>query len=81
MIIETTLGFLATMISLVIDTLPQFVAIPTDFMTVLGNITGFGVYIIGADLLLIFAACVTFWTTVKISAGLFFFVWDLLPFT
>lgn len=81
MIVENTLGFMANLIALVTDTLPHFVAIPSDLMMVLGNIMSFGSYIIGADLLLIFASCVTFWTTVKISLGLFLFVWDLLPFT
>lgn len=57
------------------------ITLPTQMISALATITGYGAFIIGSDLLLIFATVVTFWFTVKCTIGLIVFVWKLLPLT
>lgn len=81
MIIELLISVFVNIVSLLLGALSSIPAIPIDLIVVLGNITGFGSYIIGGDLLLLFAGCVTFWITTKLSMGVAIWFWKLLPFT
>jgi hypothetical protein len=69
-------AFLDTLISAV-----SMVTLPIDMISALSTVSAYGSWIVGSDLLLIFATCVFTWTTIKIGIGLVLFVWRLLPFT
>lgn len=63
-----------------ISSLP-FLSIPVDSAYAIAKISVYGSWIVGADLMVVFGACVFFWTSVKLTAGLVLFVWRLLPLT
>jgi len=58
-----------------------FVSIPHEAIFVLATFTGYGNYIVGSDLLLVFCGVIAFWMTIKLFVGLVLFVWRLIPFT
>ena len=74
--IKMFVAFLDTLISAV-----SMVTLPIDMISALSTVSAYGSWVVGSDLLLIFATCVFTWTTVKIGIGLVLFVWRLLPFT
>ncbi|MGC6178118.1 hypothetical protein [Bacteroides xylanolyticus] len=74
--INMFVAFLDTLISAV-----SMVTLPIDMISALSTVSAYGSWIVGSDLLLIFATCVFTWTTIKIGIGLVLFVWRLLPFT
>lgn len=80
MIVE---GLLEIICDLIIGLLSGFNALDLDLsvITALLDVIGYGVYIIGGDLLLWFAGCVFAWTSFKFVAGLVVFLWKLLPLT
>lgn len=80
MIIETLISLAVNLFSALID-LCDFVSLPFDLINVLGTICGYGSFIVGSDLLLLFSGCITFWLSFKMSIGVFKFIWELLPFT
>lgn len=80
MIVETLLGFAATLIQGLFSGL-QILTLPLDFMTVLLDILCYGVWVIGADLVGIVFANIVFWLGLKFSIGLVIFIWRLLPLT
>lgn len=75
--------FVSIIQGLIISTLSGLssVALPFQLVGALGSITGYGAYIVGGDLLLIFASVVAFWLTVKLLIGIILFIWRLLPLT
>lgn len=81
MIIEWIFSLAVSFISGLLDLVSGSVSIPVGLMSALGNITGFGTYIIGADLILVFVGCVMFWTGLKLSIGLLLWLWKLMPLT
>lgn len=68
--------FLDTLISAV-----SIVTLPIDMISAVSTVSAYGSWVVGSDLLLIFATCVFTWTTIKIGIGLVLFVWRLLPLT
>ncbi len=74
--INMFVAFLDTLISAV-----SMVTLPIDMISAITTVSAYGSWVVGSDLLLIFATCVFTWTTVKIGMGLVLFVWRLLPFT
>lgn len=80
MIIEVLIQFAVSLFSLFLDGL-DFFSIPTDLISVLGTVCTYGNWIVGADLLLLFAGCIVFWTGAKISWGTLVYIWELFPFT
>ena len=74
--INMFVAFLDTLISAV-----SMVTLPIDMISAITTVSAYGSWVVGSDLLLIFATCVFTWTTVKIAIGLVLFVWRLLPFT
>ncbi|HBE85290.1 MAG TPA: hypothetical protein DDW53_07335 [Lachnoclostridium sp.] len=74
--INMFVAFLDTLISTV-----SMVTLPIDMISALSTVSAYGSWIVGSDLLLLFATCVFTWTTIKIGIGLVLFVWRLLPFT
>lgn len=59
----------------------NFINIPIDLVNVLGTICAYGNWVVGADVLLLFAGCLVFWTGVKLSFGVIVYIWKLLPLT
>ena len=80
MIAEILIHFAVSVFSVLLDGL-DFFSIPTDLISVLGTVCVYGNWIVGADLLLLFAGCVVFWTGAKISWGTLAYIWDKLPLT
>ena len=74
--INMFVAFLDTLMSTV-----SMVTLPIDMISALSTVSAYGSWIVGSDLLLLFATCVFTWTTIKIGIGLVLFVWRLLPFT
>lgn len=59
----------------------EFVALPTQLIGTLGTLASYGVWVVGADVLAYFVACVGFWWAFHMSIGLIVWVWDRLPLT
>jgi len=68
--------FLDTLISTV-----SMITLPIDMISALSTVSAYGSWVVGSDLLMIFATCVFSWTTIKISIGVILFIWRLLPLT
>lgn len=56
-------------------------SLPTDGIQAIATFSAYGSWVVGSDLLLVFASSVFFWMTLKLTLGAFLFVWRLLPFT
>lgn len=80
MIFEVFINGLIVMIEAAING-AVVVGIPVDGIAQLAKVCSYGSYVVGADLLLVFASCVLTWMGIKLSVGIFLFVWRLLPFT
>lgn len=80
MILEIIVTFLCSILETVLIPL-QAITLPFNLISTLATITGFGSYIVGADLLIIFSGCILFWSGIKIVVSFALFVWDLLPLT
>ena len=59
----------------------QVLTIPSDIAGALSTFIAYGNYVVGGDLLLLFATSVTTWMTLKLTVGVVLFVWRLLPLT
>lgn len=59
----------------------SIVTIPTDIISALSTVISYGSWVVGSDLLVIFATCVFTWTTIKLTFGLVIFIWKMLPLT
>lgn len=53
---------------------------PIDLKPLL-EVTCFGVWVVGADLMALILSSVFIWFTTKLTLGLILWIWDLLPFT
>nr|DAW04679.1 MAG TPA: hypothetical protein [Inoviridae sp.] len=80
MILEAIISVFCTMLDGLLSGL-SFVQIPTQGIQVLATVTGYGSYVVGADLLLCFASVVATWAVFKMVVGIGLFVWRLLPLT
>lgn len=59
----------------------ELIALPTQFISTLETIMSYGVWIVGADIMVLFAGSVVFWWGVHLSIGLAVWVWERLPLT
>ena len=80
MIIETLINFAVDIFSVLISGL-NFLSIPSDLVNVLATVCVYGNWIVGADVLLLFAGCIASWFSIKISLGIVLFIWEELPLT
>ncbi|MFQ7128512.1 MAG: hypothetical protein ACLRQ1_01885 [Ruminococcus sp.] len=80
MIIETLINFAVGIFSAIISGL-NFFSIPTDFINILATFCVYGNWIVGADILLLFAGCIASWFSIKIILGIVLFIWEELPLT
>lgn len=80
MILETLINVFCAMLDGLLSGL-SLVQIPVQGIQVLATVTGYGSYVVGADLLLCFASVVSAWMLFKLVVGIGLFVWRLLPLT
>lgn len=80
MIVEGLVGLFLNTLRLAFGAL-EFVQLPFDLIGTLGKFVVYGNWIVGVDLLAVFAASVVFWWTFHMSIGLIVWVWDKLPLT
>ncbi len=79
-IIETLVSFAVNIFSGIISGL-NFFSIPSDLVNTLATICVYGNWIVGADVLLLFAGCIASWFSLKMSLGIVLFFWEELPLT
>lgn len=78
MIFQVLIDFAVSLISGLISGL-SFFSIPLDFVNTLATVCVYGNWLVGADVLLLFAGCVSTWFGIKLSAGVVLFVYRLIP--
>lgn len=81
MIAEALIGLFVSLLRVAIAGVGSTVSIPLDVIATLANVCGYGNYIVGIDVLGVFAGLVVFWTTVKCAIGIVLFIWRLIPLT
>lgn len=59
----------------------EFISLPTQLIATLETILSYGVWVVGADIMVLFVGSVVFWWGVQMSIGLAVWVWEKLPLT
>lgn len=59
----------------------EFVNLPTQAIGALSNIIVYGNWVVGVDILALFAGSVVFWWGVHMSIGMAVWLWEKLPLT
>lgn len=80
MILESVITLFCSMLDGLLSAV-SLVQIPTQGITALTNVVGYGAYVVGSDFLLVFCGCVCAWMTLKLTIGISLFLWRLLPLT
>ena len=80
MIGETLIDYFFGMLHLLFGSFQMF-SLPTEAISVLGNICAYGNWIVGLDVVGLFVGSVLFWWAFHMSIGLIVWVWNRLPLT
>lgn len=80
MILEGLINIFVSFLLGLLDSL-SILSLPLDMITVLHEFCVYGSYIVGSDLLMLFASLVFTWTTAKLTVGIGIRLWELLPLT
>ena len=80
MIIECICSFACTLLYGLFSTL-EFISLPVNLINTLTTILQYGTWVVGSDVLLLFAGSVALWWGVKASIGVGIWVYDKLPLT
>ena len=80
MIIETVFSWCANFIVGLFSVF-EIVHLPLDLISTLYTILCYGVWVVGADVLLLFTGSVMGWLVFKSSVGLIIWLYKLLPLT
>lgn len=59
----------------------EMVGLPVQAINALSTIIVYGNWVVGVDILVLFASTVVFWWVFYMSIGLIVWVWDRLPLT
>lgn len=59
----------------------EVVNLPTQVISTLSTILVYGNWVVGLDIMVLFATCIVFWWGFYATAGLAVWVWDRLPLT
>lgn len=59
----------------------EFVNLPYQTVSALTTILAYGNWIVGVDIMVLFAASVVFWWIFHMSIGLIVWIWNRLPLT
>lgn len=79
MIIEALFHFARNILMFAFGVI-NYVPISYDAVQSLYEILCYGTWVVGADLLAVVCAQITFWIGVRLTVGLISFVWDWIPF-
>lgn len=80
MIIEGVCAFVCDLLYGLFSVFQVF-SLPLDLINGLAAILQYGVWVVGADVLLLVTGCISFWWGVKLSIGLGIWVYEHLPLT
>lgn len=80
MIVETMVGIFLESMSMALSGL-EIVGLPMQAIDALQSILCYGIWVVGADIMAIFANSVVSWWVIKFTVGAVVFVWELLPLT
>ena len=80
MLLEFLMNLTFNFLSGVLDLFTAF-ELPLDSIQVLATFCSYGSYIVGSDLLVLFATSVLTRITCRITIGFLIFLWRCLPFT
>lgn len=58
----------------------EVVSLPLSLINTLYSIIAYGTYIVGADVMLVFASTVVLWWGIHLSIGLALWVYEKIPF-
>lgn len=58
----------------------DFISLPFDVINTLTTILQFGVWVVGADILLLFTGSLTLWWGAKLSIGVALWLYEKIPF-
>lgn len=59
----------------------EFIKLPVETISALSTLIVYGNWVVGVDILALFAGSVVFWWGVHLSIGLAVWVWNQLPLT
>lgn len=79
MIVETVLRFCSNLLITLFGAF-EVISLPFDMINTLYSIICYGTWVVGTDILAIFAASVIMWWGVNASLGIALWVYDKLPF-
>lgn len=79
MIIEAIINIACNLIGMLFSTL-EIIHLPLDIIETLYTILCYGTWVVGADVLLIFAGSVVMWWTAKWTVGFGIWLYEHLPF-
>lgn len=79
MIVEGITGFCCFLIESLLSGL-SFMSLPFDLINTLTTILQYGVWVVGADVLLLFSGSVALWWGAKMSIGLGVWLYEHIPF-
>lgn len=80
MIVESLVDVFFRLLSLAFQGF-EFIGLPMQAINALQTLLVYGTWVVGADILAIFTGMIVMWWTVKLSVGLFIWLWELLPLT
>lgn len=80
MILEALIDLFVNFLLALLDTV-NLVNIPSDVVATLHEFAVYGSYVVGSDLLVLFATMIFTWAAAKLSVGLAIRIWELLPLT
>lgn len=78
MIIESVCAFCCWLIESLFSGL-SFISLPLDLINTLTTILQYGVWVVGADILLLFTGSVALWWGAKLSIGLGIWLYEHIP--
>lgn len=80
MIVESVVDLFFNTVLLAFQGL-EIVGLPFQTINALNTILVYGTWIVGADLMAIFATMIVTWWVIKLTVGLVIWIWELLPLT
>lgn len=80
MVLEAIFSFGIWLFEMIAESLPSLQPAMYNISNTLGEIVGFGIWVIGDEMWLIFMASITAWLTFKLVWGTVLFIYRLLPF-
>lgn len=80
MIVGSLLDMFFGLLNLFLEPI-SMLPLPADMIQTLTTISGYGVWVVGADLMSLIISTVMMWWTIKLTIGIVIWLWELLPLT